>query len=75
MIIIKSVDEFINFYPYEEKYIDEYPKEYPCICKWEYEGGGLTGDIRQVYVAYYPQNLNINETFELGLKNPWLKLK
>jgi len=74
-MIVNNNEEFENFYPYDKKYIKEYPKEYPCVVKWEYEGGGLMGDYRQVYVAYFPKNLTPNEAFVKGLRYVWKKLK
>ena len=74
-MIINNKEEFESFYPYDKKYIDEYPREYPCVCKWEHEGGGLAGDYKQVYVAYFPKNITSNESFLIGLRNPWEILK
>ena len=76
-MIINNKQDFENFYPYDKKYIDEYPKEYPCICKFEYEGGGLMGEYKQVYVAYFPKNknINLNESFIEGLYYIWKPLK
>ena len=71
MAIIKNKDDFEEFYPYDKKYIDKYPNEYPCVCKWENEGGGLMGDYRQVYVTYFPKNISSNDAFLIGLRNPW----
>ena len=74
-MIINNKKEFEEFYPYAKKYIEEYPREYPCIARWETEGGGLTGDYRQVYLAYYPKNLSSNNSFEKGLFYQWELLK
>lgn len=72
---INNKEEFTEFYPYEEKYIDEYPTEYPCVCKVECEGGGLAGDYNQVYVAYYPKNMTSDDSFLMGLYYKWNPLK
>jgi len=74
-MIISNKKEFEKFYPYEKKYIAEYPKEYPCIVKLETEGGGLIGDYKQVYVAYYPKTLTANNSFFEGLYYEWKPLK
>ena len=74
-MIINNKTEFEEWYPYAAKYIDEYPKEYPCICKVEVEGGGLMGDYRQVYVAYYPKDVMPDDAFEEGLFYEWVPLK
>ena len=76
MKIINNKEEFESFYPYDDKkHIKNFPKEYPCVAKWEDEGGGLMGDYRQVYVAYFPKNTTSDESFLIGLKNPWTILK
>ena len=31
-MIVNSKEEFEDFYPYSKDQIDEYPKEYPCVC-------------------------------------------
>lgn len=72
---INNNEEFEDFYPYDKKYIKEYPKEYPCVVKLEWEGGGLMGDYKQVYVAYFPKNVSIEEAFLMGLEYSWTKLK
>ncbi len=72
---INNKKEFEDFYPYEVQYIDEYPKEYPCICKIEYEDYGLMGDSKQVYVAYYPKTTDNNASFLEGLFYTWISLK
>ena len=73
-MLINNAQEFENFYPYDKKYIEEYPKEYPCVVKVESEGGGLMGDYKQVYIAYYPKNLNYRDTFLAGLTYNWKPL-
>jgi len=70
-MIIHNQTEFESFYPYDPKYIKAYPKEYPCICKWDNVDGGLMGDYKQMYVAYFPQNISAYEAFIIGLNNPW----
>lgn len=72
---INNKKEFEEFYPYDKQYIDEYPKEYPCIVRWDTQGGGLMGDYKQVYIAYYPNNLSPNKSFEEGLFYEWELLK
>jgi len=74
-MIINSKDEFENFYPYSKDQINEYPKEYPCVCKWRREGGGLMGEYKQVYVIYFPKNVTNNEAFMMGLYASWEILK
>ena len=73
---VNNKKEFKDFYPYEDKSkIKTYPKEYPCIVNWEYEGGGLMGEYKQVYVLYYPKNVStIEEAFEMGLIKKFEKL-
>ena len=71
MRVINNQQEFEDFFPYDNKAsIKQYPKEYPCVCTWETEGGGIMGDYRQVYVAYFPKNVSVEEAFVLGLKQP-----
>lgn len=75
MRVINNKQEYVDFYPYENKVgIKEYPSEYPCVCKVEIEGGGLMGDYRQVYVIYFPKDVSVEEAFLLGLKQNWKKL-
>jgi hypothetical protein len=71
-MVINNKEEFEKFYPYDKKYITEYPSEYPCVVKVEFIDGGLAGDYKQVYVAYFPKN--IKDSFIYGLSNPWLKI-
>jgi hypothetical protein len=76
MKVINNKEEFEEFFPYPKKdQIREYPKEYPCVCKWEHEGGGLMGDYRQPYVAYFPKEGTLQDAFLDGLKQPWIILK
>lgn len=75
MPVINNKEEFEKFYPYSKDQISEYPKEYPCVAKWEYEDYGLMGDKRQVYVAYYPKDLSPNDAFLKGLHYSWKSLK
>lgn len=77
MKVINNQEEYKEFFPYENKEsIKEYPTEYPCICTWEEEGGGLMGEYRQMYVIYFPKDdVSVNEAFLLGLKSNWKKLK
>lgn len=74
-MIINNKKEFEEFYPYEKKYIEEYPKEYLCVVKSKSEGGGISGYYEQVYVAYYPKNLPLNKIFEAGLFYEWEPIK
>jgi len=74
-MIINNKKEFENFYPYDKKYITEYPKKYPCICKSQEESRGIMGYERQVYVAYYPKDLTANDSFLEGLYYKWQPLK
>jgi hypothetical protein len=48
MKIINNKKEFEEFYPYDKKYIKEYPQEYPCIAKWEYEERGIMSKLSHV---------------------------
>lgn len=75
MKIINNKEEFKKFYPYDNKKNITYPKEYPCIAKWEHEGGGLVGEYKQVYVAYYPKNISANDAFFKGLNYSWEPLR
>ena len=69
MRVINNQQEYEAFYPYENKAgIKQYPKEYPCVCTYELEGGGLMGEYWQMYVAYFPKDVSIQEAFLLGLK-------
>lgn len=73
-MVIHTKEDFEAFYPYKGQ-IDQYPKEYPCVAKVEFEGGGLMGDYKQVYVAYFPKDVTIEGAFLTGLRNPWEILK
>jgi len=70
-MIITNDKEFEEFFPYPKKYIKNYPKEYPCICRRSLEGGGLTGEYYNVYVTYFPKNVTPNEAFLIGLNPHW----
>ena len=72
---INDKREFEQFYPYDTKYIKEYPKEYPCYCKVEVRDGGIVGDWKQVYVAYIPKVTSIEEAFVKGLQYKWKPIK
>jgi hypothetical protein len=74
-MIIHNKEEFEEFYPYLNKEIKEYPKEYPCVCRWYHEGGGLMGEYKQVYVTYFPKNVTPEEAFIKGLNVNWIKLR
>jgi hypothetical protein len=74
-MIINNKEEYEEFYPYSKDKIKEYPKEYPCICSWSTEGGGLMGEYRQVYVIYFPKNLTADEAFLKGLYPEWIEIK
>jgi len=74
-MIINNKKEFEKFYPYDKKYIEEYPREYPCICKIEEEDRGIMGYEKIVYVAYYPKTLMPNDSFLEGLFYEWKPLK
>ena len=76
MQTIKNKKEFEGFYPYAPKYKPTtYPKEYPCVVKWEYEERGIMGDEKIVYVAYFPKNLTMEQAFIEGLEYKWIMLK
>lgn len=72
-MIINNNEEFELFYPYEKKYVKQYPypKEYPCVCRWFTEGGGLMGEYRQVYVTYFPKDLTPEQAFLAGINAEW----
>jgi hypothetical protein len=74
-MIINNKEEFENFYPYSKDQIKEYPSEYPCVCTWEEEGGGLMGEYKVVYVTYFPKNVTIEEAFLQGLNPKWKNIK
>jgi hypothetical protein len=75
MEVINNKQEYEDFYPYKNKAgIKQYPNEYPCVCTWEEEGGGLMGEYRQVYVLYFPKDVTVEEAFLLGLSQNWKKL-
>jgi hypothetical protein len=72
MKVINNQKEYEEFYPYENKAgIKQYPNEYPCVCNYEQEGGGLMGEYWQMYVIYFPKNVTVEEAFLLGLKRNW----
>lgn len=74
-MVINNKEEYDEFYPYDKKNIKLYPKEYPCVCKIENVGAGIMGDYWQVYVAYFPKDVSIEEAFLLGIRNPWEEIK
>lgn len=41
---IKNKTDFEDKYPYDKKYISEYPSKYPCVVNIKNEEGGLNGD-------------------------------
>ena len=73
-MIINNKKEFEEFYPYSKDQIKNYPKEYPCLCKWTWEGGGLMGEYKQTHVLYFPKNITIEKAFLLGVKSQWEEL-
>ncbi len=74
-MVIYNKKEFENFYPYDKKYINEYPKEYPCVVKQECVNLGIMGDEKRIYVAYFPKNLSVQEAFIFGLNYNWKVIK
>ena len=74
MPVINNKKEFEEFFPYSSDQIREYPKEYPCVCSWSREGGGLMGEYKQVYVTYFPKNVTSDEAFLKGLSVDWIEL-
>lgn len=75
MVVINNKQEYEDFYPYANKAgIKQYPKEYPCVCTYEQEGGGLVGEYWQMYVLYFPKDVTVEEAFFLGVKRKWEKL-
>jgi hypothetical protein len=75
MLVVNSKEEFEEHYPYSKDQIREYPQEYPCVMGIFWEGGGLMGDYKQVYVAYFPKNMSSNDAFLYGMSQPWKMLK
>ena len=63
MIIINNKEEFEKFYPYKKEHIEEYPKEYPCMCKVQEESIGVMGYEWKVYVAYHMNALDSDISF------------
>jgi hypothetical protein len=61
---ITSHEEYEEFYPHHKRFIKNYPKEYPCICWWQYRG---ETEYCQAYVVYYPNNISVEEAFWFGL--------
>ena len=76
MEVIINQREYELFYPYDKKYIKNYPEQYPCVCKKEYwDGNGLSGGSWEIYVAYFPpQDKSVTQVFLEALKNPWKRL-
>jgi hypothetical protein len=75
MLVINNKQEFESFYPYSKDQIKKYPKEYPCICSWSIEGGGLMGDYKQVHVIYFPNHSILHRSiFIAGLNAKWQDL-
>jgi hypothetical protein len=75
-MLINNKEDYEAFYPYPKGKIKEYPREYPCICIWKEEGGGLMGEYRQVYVTYFPKDVEtIQEAFIQGVNAKWEKIK
>ena len=72
---INNKEEFENFYPYDKKYINEYPREYPCIVRCIFIDGGLMGDSKEIQVAYYPKKVECSDIFQEGLFYDWIDLK
>ena len=76
MEIINNHEEYVAFYPYDKKYIKNYPDQYPCVCKKEHWDGGLGSGGYEVYVTYFPsQDMSTHQVFLETLKNPWKRLK
>jgi hypothetical protein len=73
-MVINNKEEFENFYPYSKDQIKEYPKEYPCVCSWSEEGGGLMGEYKIIYATYFPKNVTTQEAFIQGMTPKWEKL-
>lgn len=73
-MIINNKEEYEIFHPYSNDRIQEYPTEYPCVCKITYEEGGLMGDYKLIWVIYFPKNVTVEDAFVLGLNGNWIKL-
>ncbi len=75
MVVINNKEEYEIFFPYSNDRIQEYPIEYPCVCKITHEEGGLMGDYKLVWIVYFPKNVTVEDAFVLGLNNKWKQLK
>jgi hypothetical protein len=71
MLVINNNQEFEENYPYDKKYI----KEYPCVMATEYHDAGLMGTYWDVQIAYFPESLTPQEAFLAGMNAKWVKLK
>lgn len=68
--IIRSREEFEEFYYYKEAPAKEYPTRYPCVVTKRHWIGGL-GSGGTVHEIYYPEPAGIDiwlQGFELGVK-------
>jgi hypothetical protein len=76
MKVIRNKSEFIEFYgsvyssnfdPKPEPKPEKCPKSYPCICDWEWRGGGLAGEYRHITIVGIPRNCD-ESSFIKGYK-------
>ena len=74
-MVINNKEEFEKFYPYDKKYITEYPKEYPCVAKQDCVNLGIMGDEKRVYVAYFPKDISAHDAFIQGLYYDWIPIQ
>lgn len=66
---INSKEEYVEFFPYKNVEIINFPKSYPCKCikSWNYDG--TLGRSCIIHVIYYPKDVTIEEAFDMGF-NP-----
>lgn len=58
---IKNRADFVQFYYYEEKYIKEYPSDYPCILTIKEADAGLMGRKVLHSISYFPKYLETDK--------------
>jgi hypothetical protein len=70
---IESKEEYIEFFPYKNVEITNFPKSYPCKCIKSWEEGGTLGCSYIIHVTYYPKDVTIEEAFDMGF-NPKIEI-
>jgi len=69
--IIRNKKEFEDFYFYSKDQIKEdYPSQYPCICKQVDQGGGLGGEWIEHVIVYAPYD-NDTKSYLNGVQKGW----